>query len=127
VGGSIATLEALARFTFSLAEFEKELRSRLKPYVFMPYFGALINAVATLMVISFTSETLKLSVSAAGISLPLLVLYFTVSMLINGWLMGLVAGKISGRYLAAGFTHAIALVTMIYITVMLVLQRYFAF
>lgn len=126
-GGSVATLEALARFTFSLAEFEKELKSKLKPYVFMPYFGALINAVATLMIIAFSGETLKLSVTGSGISLPLIILYFTVSMLINGWLMGLVAGKISGRYLAAGFTHAVALTTMIYITIMLTMQRVFTF
>ncbi len=126
-GGSVETLEALARFTFALSEFEKELASKLKPYVIMPYFGAIMNAVATIMVIGFTSETFKVSPSALPISMETIVLYFTLSMLLNSWIMGLVAGRISGKHLAAGFTHAIILTVIVYAAIVILIMKFIAF
>ncbi len=126
-GGSVETLEALARFTFALSEFEKELASKLKPYVIMPYFGAIMNAVATIMVIGFTSETYKVSPTTLPISMETIILYFTLSMLLNSWIMGLVAGRISGKHLAAGFTHAIVLTVVVYAAIVILIMKFITF
>ena len=120
-GGSVSTLETLTRFTNFLSELEVELKSKLRTYVVMPYFGALLTAVSTLLVINFIVSTLQAAaiegLAQAAIPIELIVLLFTVSIIINSWLMGVVAGKISTMYTAGGFSHAILLTVVTYIAV----------
>ena len=123
-GGGVHTLEALARFSSLLAGIERELKMRLRPYIFMPYFGAILTTVATLLVINFTVSTLEVTgfLERTGISIPFIVLLFSVSIMINAWLSGLVAGKIESGFTAAGFKHAVALSSISYIALTVTLM-----
>lgn len=115
-GGSVEILEALARFSFSLAEYEKELRARIRPYIMMPYFGALMTVVSTILILFFTHQTMAILPTKPPISLEEAVFYFATSMIINAWLIGLVAGKISSQQTMAGLTHSTILVFMVFAT-----------
>ncbi len=115
-GGSVEILEALARFSFSLAEYEKELRARIRPYIIMPYFGALMTVVSTILIVFFTQQTMAILPSKPPVTVEEAVFYFATSMIINAWLIGLVAGKISSQQTMAGLTHSTILVFMVFAT-----------
>ena len=121
-GGTSETLDALARYAHNLVEIEEELKRRLRSYIFMPYMGAILVVVSSLLVLGFTASTLATNQPAAGGSmlgvgggstviqqLPRIALLLTLGGVFNAWLMGLVAGKIQDSYLAAGFLHSIIL------------------
>lgn len=123
-GGSVATLETLTRFTTFLSELEIELKSKLRIYLMMPYFGALLTATATLLVINFILSTLQaatISQAQPPVPIEVVILLFTVSIIVNSWLMGIVAGKISTTYTAGGFSHSILLAVTTYAATELVL------
>ena len=110
-GGTIAMIESLARFNNLTQEVEKEKKMAVRPYIFMPYFAAILLVATTTMMIGFTSGTL--GVAGAGAQkkdLSLLVMTFTVSCIFHSYLIGIVAGKISEESVAAGFKHAAVLV-----------------
>ncbi len=126
-GGSPITLDTLARFTSVLAELEADLKRRTKPFVMMPYFGAILTAVATVMVLQFTVQTLSAAPTAAlggqGFTPSQFwqaATIFSMAVLVNSFMMGMVAGKISGRFTEAGFLHA-ALLTAIIAAIVLVM------
>lgn len=127
-GGSPITLDTLARFTSVLAELEVDLKRRTRPYVFMPYFGAILTAVATVMVLQFTVQTLTAAPQEALGGLAgftpeqfwQAATIFSMAVLVNSFMMGMVAGKISARFTEAGFLHA-ALLTAIVAAVVLAL------
>lgn len=120
-GGSPETLDALARYAFNLVELEEELRKRLRPYIAMPYLGAILVSAASLLVLGFTVKGLGLTAGTGGAGLAGLgggvtpeemarvALYLSLGSIFNSWLMGLVAGKIQDTRLSAGFLHAIIL------------------
>ncbi len=121
-GGSPITLDTLARFTSVLAELEVDLKRRIRSYVFMPYFGALLTAGATVMVLMFTAQTLSAApVQAGGAFGPKITTsefwkaatIFSISVMINSFLMGMVAGKMSARFTEAGFLHAALLTALV--------------
>ncbi len=121
-GGSPITLDTLARFTSVLAELEVDLKRRIRSYVFMPYFGALLTAAATVMVLMFTVQTLTAAPvqAEAGFGPQFTATefwkaatIFSVSVLINSFLMGMVAGKMSARFTEAGFLHAALLTALV--------------
>ncbi|MCS7112862.1 MAG: type II secretion system F family protein [Candidatus Bathyarchaeota archaeon] len=126
-GGSVEILEALARFAFSLAEYEKELRARIKPYVMMPYFGALMTVVSTILIVYFTNQTMAILPTKPPITLEESVFYFATSMVINAWLIGLVAGKISSQQTMAGLTHSTILVFAVFATLAIMNVMLFQF
>lgn len=126
-GGSVEILEALARFAFSLAEYEKELRARIKPYVMMPYFGALMTVVSTILIVYFTNQTMAILPTKPPITLEEAVFYFATSMVINAWLIGLVAGKISSQQTMAGLTHSTILVFAVFATLAIINVMLFQF
>ncbi|MEM1559494.1 MAG: type II secretion system F family protein [Candidatus Bathyarchaeia archaeon] len=126
-GGSVEILEALARFSFSLAEYEKELRARIKPYIMMPYFGALMTVVSTILIVYFTSQTMAILPSKPPITMEEAVFYFSTSMIINSWLIGLVAGKISNQQTMAGLTHSTILVFTVFATLAIMNAMLFQF
>jgi flagellar protein FlaJ len=133
-GGTSETLDALARYAHSLVEIEEELRKKLRTYIFMPYTGAILVVVSSLLVLGFTAQTItpatagtaggSLGGGSSGIiqQLPRIALLLTVGGVFNAWLMGLVAGKIQDSYLAAGFLHSIILTLISLASSIIVLQ-----
>ena len=112
-GGTIAMIESLARFNNLTQEVEKEKKMAVRPYIFMPYFAAILLVATTTMMIGFTSGTLGVAgTGAQKKDLSLLVMTFTVSCIFHSYLIGIVAGKISEESVAAGFKHGAILVVI---------------
>jgi flagellar protein FlaJ len=111
-GGTIAMIESLARFNNMTQEVEKEKKMSVRPYMIMPYFGAILLVSTTLMTLLFTTNTIAMGGETAGSAADTanLSLIFTVSVITHCYLIGLVCGKISEESLAAGFKHAAILV-----------------
>ena len=111
-GGTIAMIESLARFNNMTQEVEKEKKMSVRPYMIMPYFGAILLVSTTLMTLLFTTNTIAMGGEAAASSANTdsLSLIFTVSVITHCYLIGLVCGKISEESLAAGFKHSALLV-----------------
>jgi len=108
-GGTIAMIESLAKFNMMTREVEKEKKTSLRPYVFVPYFAAVLLVATTLMTLSFTSKTITIG-GAIKIDLSSLITLFTTSVIVHCYLIGLVAGKISEESVGAGFKHSVLLV-----------------
>jgi len=111
-GGTISMIESLARFNNMTQEVEKEKRVSVRPYMIMPYFGAILLVATTLMTLLFTTNTIAMGgeASASSTNTDYLTLIFTVSVITHCYLIGLVCGKISEESLAAGFKHSALLV-----------------
>ncbi len=128
-GGNPHTLDSLARYISTLVDIEDQLRKRLRAYVLMPYFGAIMVAVTSVLTVSM----LVTAVSKAGViggaaggmaalgglrlnispeNITNLLLIASLASVFNAWLSGLVAGKIQDQSLASGFLHA-AILTVI--------------
>jgi len=111
-GGTIAMIESLARFNNMTQEVEKEKRMAVRPYILMPYFGAIMLVATTIMIITFTGQTLSVGETMPAENLSSLIVAFTTACIFNNYLIGLVAGKISEESVSAGFKHAAILVIM---------------
>ena len=111
-GGTIAMIESLARFNNMTQEVEKEKKMSVRPYMIMPYFGAILLVSTTLMTLLFTTNTIAMGgeTAASAANTDNLSMIFTVSVITHCYLIGLVCGKISEESLAAGFKHAAILV-----------------
>ena len=111
-GGTIAMIESLARFNNMTQEVEKEKKMSVRPYMIMPYFGAILLVSTTLMTLLFTTNTIAMGgeTAASAANTDNLSMIFTVSVITHCYLIGLVCGKISEESLAAGFKHAAFLV-----------------
>ena len=108
-GGTIAMVESLAKFNMMTREVEKEKKASLRPYVFVPYFAAILLVATTLMTLAFTSKTISIG-GTIQVDLSSLTTLFTISVIIHCYLIGLVAGKISEESVASGFKHSVLLV-----------------
>jgi flagellar protein FlaJ len=107
-GGAPDIIDALARFTQSLSELEEELRRRLKAYVVLPYFGAVMLASSPIIIVNM----LITAAGAPAEAVAPLIGVLGVGSMINSFIMGLIAGKSSEMSIAAGFKHA-ALMTLV--------------
>jgi flagellar protein FlaJ len=110
-GGTIPMIEALARFYTMTQEVEKEKKMSVRPYIFVPYFAAVLLVATTLMTLMFTSQTLAIAETMA-IDLDAITMMFTTSVIIHCYLIGIVAGKISEESVSAGFKHSALLVIL---------------
>ncbi|MCJ7614308.1 type II secretion system F family protein [Candidatus Bathyarchaeota archaeon] len=113
-GGTISMIESLARFNNMTQEVEKEKKMSVRPYMIMPYFGAILLVSTTLMTLLFTTNTVAMGgeASTSSLNTDYLTLIFSVSVITHCYLIGLVCGKISEESLAAGFKHAALLVLL---------------
>lgn len=113
-GGTVKMFGSLADFSQRMSEIEREKKSALRPYIFIPYFGAVMVVVTTIMMIYFV--TVPLSGSSAGFSLGVNIKstidVLLSSAILEAWIMGFVAGKMGEGSIAAGFKHAAALVVI---------------
>ncbi len=113
-GGAPDIIDTLARFTQTLSELEEEMRRRLKAYVLLPYFGALMLASSPIIIVNML-------ITAAGArpeAVAPLIGILGVGSVINSFVMGLVAGKSSEMSISAGFKHAAVMSLVTSITVL---------
>jgi flagellar protein FlaJ len=109
-GGTIAMIESLARFNNLTQEVDKEKKMAVRPYVFMPYFAAIMLVSTTIMMITFTGKTLTVGNTKPIESMSSMIITFTTASIFHSYLIGLVGGKISEESISAGFKHATLLV-----------------
>lgn len=103
-GGSPEVIDALAIFTQNLAESEEELRRRLRAYVILPYFGAFLVAASPIIIV--WQLTQGAPTPPPPESLANLILTLSGGAVVNSYIMGLIAGKVSQMNVAAGFKHS---------------------
>jgi flagellar protein FlaJ len=114
-GGTIAMIESLARVCTTTQEVETVKKMAVKPYIMMPYFAALMLVATTIMMLTFTSQTVGMAgteTASSTVDLDSLMVIFSTSVIIHSYLIGLVGGKISEESIAAGFKHS-TLLTLI--------------
>jgi len=104
-GGTIETMENLAWFAESVEAIDEERKKNLRTLLIVLYMGAILS-VATIAMLTAFFGSLSFGAggayfAAAEATLPAIVL--------NSYIMGLVAGKVSGGSVAAGFKHALIL------------------
>lgn len=115
-GGTIETMESLASFAESVEAIDSERRKTMRTLLLIPYLGAVLSAVTVILLTVYMGSLAGIVPAfsaayrnAAIVTLPAIVL--------NNFFMGLVAGKISGGSVAAGFKHALTLVTVTLLTI----------
>lgn len=121
-GGSPTILDAMARYVSTLASLIEELRRRLRAYSYLPYFGSILVAVSSILVITMLSQSLTtilgrgtiagVSIKLAKEDVALLLLTTSIGSIFNAWLMGLMVGKVQTTVTAAGFMHSIILTVL---------------
>ncbi|BAA81218.2 hypothetical protein APE_2206.1 [Aeropyrum pernix K1] len=118
-GGSPEVLDALARYTYGLVSIQDEFRKRTRIYIIMPYLGAIIVAASTLVMLGYTIKTLQVvnpggetSVVAVPENIGVVGLILAIGVMLNSWMMGLMAGKIREGTIGAGFIHSIILIVI---------------
>ncbi len=107
-GGTNESLESLAEFSESIREVETQRRSTLAPLFIVPYIGAGLLTMTSVMMLQFFNDMLKL----ASTSLPFVSLTRTLltPLIIHSFVLGIVTGKITTGRISAGFKHAVILV-----------------
>ena len=121
-GGTIGMIESLARFNNMTQEVEKEKKMEVRPFVFLPYFAAILLVSTTVMMLVFTNKTVNIGGSTKAIDMGFLQTIFATSAIVHSYLIGLVAGKISEESVAAGFKHSAILVIIAILAAKLVPQ-----
>lgn len=126
-GGSAKMFISLADFTERNAQLDKERKSQIRPYIMIPYIGAILIVATTAMMVyyagfsfqsfpgssSFTANfTPSASVLQQATNTLLLASFF------QAWVMGFVAGKMGEGSAADGFKHATFLIIISMVTVL---------
>jgi flagellar protein FlaJ len=106
-GGTPETLESLASFSESIMAIEKEKKSSLRPLLLLPYLGGIILLISTITILFFARSVFKMY--SASFAFSDFVKLFIPPIIFNTVFMGLVAGKVSGERVSAGFLHAFIL------------------
>ncbi|MCW4021347.1 MAG: type II secretion system F family protein [Candidatus Bathyarchaeota archaeon] len=107
-GGTEESLETLAEFAESTRELESERKSHLAPLFIVPYMGAAILTVTTIMLLQlFTNMSI-----IGGVPIPIkeLIKMLITPLVLHSFTLGIVTGKIVSGRVSAGFKHAIILI-----------------
>jgi len=117
-GGTVPTIESLATFCQISSDVERELRMRMRPFILMPYLGAMLLVFSTLGIMMFTTNTVASTstVESAGPSMGTFGPLFASAIMLHSWMMGMVGGKISGGTVSSGFKHGLALVVLAFLS-----------
>ena len=125
-GGTTSLFKSLADFTQRTRDLEKERKSLFRPYIFLPYIGAVLTIASTVLIITMmTTQLAALAPQGTGIvqvsndTGPLMEVMVNAA-IFQGWLMGLVGGKMAESSIGAGYKHASALVVICLVTVFLI-------
>ena len=122
-GGSPEMFETLAEFTEKNRILDSERKSQVRPYIIVPYIGAVLVVVTTALMVSLLAGS-GLSIATGGNNAPFVSpvtnaatgVLLTAS-IFQAWIMGLVAGKMGELNVSDGFKHATFLVAISIITV----------
>jgi flagellar protein FlaJ len=108
------------------ALLEKERKSMFKPYIFLPYIGAVLTIASTVLIITMMTTQLA-AIAPKGTSIVqvntdtgMLMDVMINAAIFQGWLMGLVGGKMAEGSLGAGYKHAAALAAICLLTVFMI-------
>ena len=107
-GGTEESLETLAEFAEQTRELESERRSHLAPLFIVPYMGAAILTITTMMLLQlFTNMSL-----IGGTQIPVkdLTRMLITPLILHSFTLGIVTGKIVSGRVSAGFKHALFLI-----------------
>lgn len=116
-GGTIEILEHLAWFAESVETIDDEKRKNLRTLLIVPYVGAIIVVATIILLTAFLGAlTIRIAAYASAVQIVL------PSIVLNVYIMGLVAGKVSSGSMASGFKHATILVFIVII--MLIMSPY---
>ncbi len=126
-GGSAKMFISLADFTEKNAQLDKERKSLIRPYIIIPYIGAILIVATTAMMVYYAGFSfqsfpgLDTSLTAGFAPSSAILTEATNTLLLaaffQAWVMGFVAGKMGEGSAADGFKHATLLITISMITV----------
>jgi flagellar protein FlaJ len=107
-GGTEESLETLAEFAESTRELESERKSHLAPLFIVPYMGAAILTITTIMLLQlFTNMSI---IGGSPIAINELTKMLVTPLVLHSFTLGIVTGKIVSGRVSAGFKHAIILI-----------------
>jgi flagellar protein FlaJ len=107
-GGTPQTLETLTHFSEELSSLEKEKKESMRPLLIMPYVGAGILIISTLILMGF-SQTILASYAHQSMPFSQVVTLILPPLMVQIFFTGLVTGKLSSGVASAGFKHALIL------------------
>ncbi|MGD0331108.1 MAG: type II secretion system F family protein [Nitrososphaeria archaeon] len=113
-GGTPETLESLASFSESINAIEREKKQNIKPLLLLPYLGGVILLVCTITIIFFARSVFTMYSESFNFSD--FVRLFVPPIIFNTVFMGLIAGKVSGERVSAGFLHSFVLASIALLT-----------
>jgi len=112
-GGTEESLETLAEFAESTRELENERKSLLLPLFIVPYLGAAILTITTIMLLQlFTNMSI---IGGAPVATRDLTKMLITPLILHSFTIGIVTGKIVSGRAAGGFKHA-AILMMVSVT-----------
>ena len=107
-GGTPETLETLTHFSEDLSSLEKEKKEAMRPLLIMPYVGAGILVISTLILLGF-SQVILISYAHQTVPFSQVVTLILPPLMFQIFFTGLVTGKLSSGSVSAGFKHALIL------------------
>jgi flagellar protein FlaJ len=110
-GGTPETLETLTHFSEELSSLEKEKKETMRPLLIMPYVGAGLLIVATLILLGF-SQTILASMTSQSLPFSQVVTVLLPPLMVQIFFTGLVTGKLGSGSTSAGFKHSLVLVSI---------------
>jgi len=119
-GGTVRSFSDMADFTRKINDIEDEKRGALKPYILVMYFAGVIVVVTTFLMAYLLTSAVPTSSTTPAIFPTLdpavVDLLFTAS-IFEGWVVGMVAGKMGGGNVSDGFKHSLILVGISLVTI----------
>ena len=107
-GGTEESLETLAEFAEQTRELEQERHSSLAPLFIVPYMGAAILTLTTILLLQlFTNMSV---IGGTQIATKELTKMLITPLILHSFTLGIVTGKIVSGRVSAGFKHAIILI-----------------
>ncbi|MFB0503652.1 MAG: type II secretion system F family protein [Candidatus Bathyarchaeia archaeon] len=107
-GGTEESLETLAEFAESSKALEIERRALLKPLLIVPYMGAALLTLTTVMLLQLFANISTMG--ETSISIFDLTRMLITPLVLHSFTIGLVAGKIVAGRTSAGFKHSVFLI-----------------
>jgi archaeal flagellar protein FlaJ len=110
-GGTPETLETLTHFSEELSSLDKEKTESMRPLIIMPYIGAGILIISTLILLVFSNSILD---AYAHQSIPFseVVTLILPPLMVQVFFTGLVTGKLSSGVTSNGFKHSLVLIIL---------------
>jgi archaeal flagellar protein FlaJ len=122
-GGSAKMFISLADFTEKNDQLDKERKSQIRPYIIIPYIGAILVVATTAMMAYYAGfSATNIPGVPSNFAPSAAILQQATDILLMGaffqaWVMGFVAGKMGEGSAADGFKHATLLIAISIVTV----------